>query len=150
MRCVLNLLRIDGAILDTRRRIDRLIDAIETDGSVSLLTQQVRQRQTEIEQLEADRGIVEDSYKKEKGRSESVGRTLEDTQSLITALGDRNTRVRARQLIRDIIERIVVKCDKRHFVIYYAVSGELPQERKKIVRLKSGQSIQFKEDVLPE
>jgi hypothetical protein len=38
-----------------------LIDAIETDGSVSLLTQQVRQRQTEIEQLEADRGIVEDS-----------------------------------------------------------------------------------------
>jgi hypothetical protein len=34
-----------------------LIDAIETDGSVSLLTQQLRQRQTEIEQLEADRGL---------------------------------------------------------------------------------------------
>ncbi|MCI0563230.1 MAG: recombinase family protein [Nitrososphaera sp.] len=143
------LANIDGAISDTRNRITRLLDAIETDGSVSLLTQQLKQRQTEIELLETDRAIVESEYKKEKTRSETIGRTLEDTQSLIGALCDRNARVKARQLIREMIEGIVVKCDKRHFVIHYAVSGELPQERKTIVRLKSGQSIEFREDVLP-
>lgn len=116
------LITIDDTIKQTQHKVERLLEAIETDGSVILLTERLKQVEMKLDNMKTEKRKIEIQYDKEKGKRETTSRTIQETASLIELLnqsGSQEVRLKLRQQIRELVERLEVRCNERRFTIRY-------------------------------